>query len=427
MRANDVQDMIRGIKGVKDILPEETPRWRLIEEAARRWAARFGFREIRIPIFETTMLFARSIGATTDIVEKEMYTFPDRDGSSLTLRPEGTAGTVRAFIEHNRAAEPVPQKYFYLGPMFRHERPQAGRLRQFHQFGVESFGTPDPPADIEIISLLWRFLSELGLPGLTLELNSLGRAEDRARYVPNLVTFLKEHAAQLCGNCQRRIDTNPLRVLDCKVPECRVVTESAPHLMDYLSPDAREHFEQVLAGLQALAIPYTLNPRLVRGLDYYCLTAFELTCSHLGAQNAVGAGGRYDTLVETLGGPPTPAIGFAAGLERISLMLPEGSLPLPIPRIYVAAFGSRGSIEGLKLLDVLRQSGVPAETDFRSTTLKAHLRQADRLGCLYSILLGDDEVATGTVIVRNMTTKAQEPVSLKSVPTHLSERLHSSS
>jgi len=319
MRANDVQDMIRGIKGVKDILPEETPRWRLIEEAARRWAARFGFREIRIPIFETTMLFARSIGATTDIVEKEMYTFPDRDGSSLTLRPEGTAGTVRAFIEHNRAAEPVPQKYFYLGPMFRHERPQAGRLRQFHQFGVESFGTPDPSADIEVISLLWRFLSELGLPGLTLELNSLGRAEDRARYVPNLVTFLKEHAAQLCGNCQRRIDTNPLRVLDCKVPECRAVTESAPHLMDYLSPDAREHFEQVLAGLQALAIPYTLNPRLVRGLDYYCLTAFELTCSHLGAQNAVGAGGRYDTLVETLGGPPTPAIGFAAGLERICL------------------------------------------------------------------------------------------------------------
>jgi len=427
MRANDVQDMIRGIKGVKDILPEETPRWRLIEEAARRWAARFGFREIRIPIFETTMLFARSIGATTDIVEKEMYTFPDRDGSSLTLRPEGTAGTVRAFIEHNRAAEPVPQKYFYLGPMFRHERPQAGRLRQFHQFGVESFGTPDPSADIEVISLLWRFLSELGLPGLTLELNSLGRAEDRARYVPNLVTFLKEHAAQLCGNCQRRIDTNPLRVLDCKVPECRAVTESAPHLMDYLSPDAREHFEQVLAGLQALAIPYTLNPRLVRGLDYYCLTAFELTCSHLGAQNAVGAGGRYDTLVETLGGPPTPAIGFAAGLERICLMLPEGSLPPPIPRIYVAAFGSRGSIEGLKLLDVLRQSGVPAETDFRSTTLKSHLRQADRLGCLYSILLGDDEVATGTVIVRNMTTKAQEPVSLKSVPTHLSERLQSSS
>lgn len=418
---------IRGIKGVKDILPEETPRWRLIEEAARRWAARYGFREIRIPIFETTMLFARSIGATTDIVEKEMYTFPDRDGSSLTLRPEGTAGTVRAFIEHNRAADPVPQKYFYLGPMFRHERPQAGRLRQFHQFGVESFGTSDPPADIEVISLLWRFLSELGLPGLTLELNSLGRAGDRAEYIPKLVTFLKEHMAGLCGNCQRRIETNALRVLDCKVPECRTVTESAPRLMDFLSLDAREHFDRVLAGLQALAIPYTLNPRLVRGLDYYCLTAFELTCSYLGAQNAVGAGGRYDTLVETLGGPPTPAIGFAAGLERISLMLPDGALPPRVPGVYVAAFGAHGSVEGVKLLDVLRQAGVAAETDFRSTTLKAHLRQADRLSCLYTILLGDDEAATGTVTVRNMTTKAQEPVSLKSVVAHLSERLQSSS
>ncbi len=419
--------IIRGIKGVKDILPEETPRWRLIEEAARRWAARYGFREIRIPIFETTMLFARSIGATTDIVEKEMYTFPDRDGSSLTLRPEGTAGTVRAFIEHNRAADPVPQKYFYLGPMFRHERPQAGRLRQFHQFGVESFGTSDPPADIEVISLLWRFLSELGLPGLTLELNSLGRAGDRAEYIPKLMTFLKEHMAGLCDNCQRRIETNALRVLDCKVPECRTVTEAAPRLMDFLSPDAREHFDRVLAGLQALAIPYTLNPRLVRGLDYYCLTAFELTCSHLGAQNAVGAGGRYDTLVEMLGGPPTPAVGFAAGLERISLMLPDGALPPRVPGVYVAAFGAHGSIEGVKLLDVLRQAGIAAETDFRSTTLKAHLRQADRLGCLYTIFLGDDEAATGTVMVRNMTTKAQEPVSLKSVPAHLTERLQSSS
>ncbi len=419
--------MIKGIKGVKDILPEEIPRWRLIEEAARRWAARYGFREIRIPIFETTTLFARSIGATTDIVEKEMYTFPDRDGTSLTLRPEGTAGTVRAFIEHNRGADPVPQKYFYLGPMFRHERPQAGRLRQFHQFGVESFGTPDPPADIEVISLLWRFLSELGLPGLTLELNSLGRAEDRAGYIPKLVAFLKEHAAGLCDNCRRRIDTNPLRILDCKVPACRMVTQSAPRILDFLSRDAREHFDRVQAGVQALGIPYTVNPRLVRGLDYYGLTAFELTCSHLGAQNAVGAGGRYDTLVETLGGPPTPAVGFAAGLERISLLLPEGSLPPLIRRVYVAAFGERGTREGLKLLDVLRQSGIPGETDYRSTTLKSHLRQADRLGCLYSILLGDDEVATETVIVRNMTTKAQEPVPLSTVPAYLSERLGSGS
>src|SRR5262245_32446020 len=209
--------MIKGIKGVKDILPDETPRWRLIEETARQWAERYGFQEIRIPIFEVTALFARSIGATTDIVEKEMYTFPDRDGTSLTLRPEGTAGTVRAFIEHHGMAEPLPQKYFYIGPMFRHERPQAGRLRQFHQFGVEYFGTPDPSADIEVVSLLWRFLSDLNLPDLTLEMNSLGSAADRAAYLPLLVAFLTQRAARLCGNCQRRIESNPLRVLDCKV------------------------------------------------------------------------------------------------------------------------------------------------------------------------------------------------------------------
>ncbi|MBI4002427.1 MAG: histidine--tRNA ligase, partial [Nitrospira defluvii] len=260
--------MIKAIKGVKDLLPEETPRWRLIEETARRWALCYGFQEIRVPIFETTTLFARSIGATTDIVEKEMYTFADRDGTSLTLRPEGTAGTVRAFIEHNRGADPRTQKYCYLGPMFRHERPQAGRLRQFHQFGVESFGISDPRADVEVMSLLWRLLSDLTLPGLTLEINNLGYTEDRARYKPILVAFLKGMESRLCGNCQRRIETNPLRVLDCKVPECRQATDDAPRLTDSLSPAARDHFERVTAGLDAIGIPFHLNHRLVRGLDY---------------------------------------------------------------------------------------------------------------------------------------------------------------
>ena len=237
--------MIKGIKGVKDILPEDTPRWRLIEDTARRWATLYGFQEIRIPIFEVTTLFARSIGATTDIVEKEMYTFPDRDGTSLTLRPEGTAGTVRSFIEHNRAADPLPQKYFYLGPMFRHERPQAGRLRQFHQFGVEYFGTQDPRADVEVMALLWRVLSALSLPDLTFELNSLGSIDDRAAYLPILVSFLKERSARLCENCRRRMDTNPLRVLDCKVPDCQAATEDAPHLTAHLSVEAQKHFDQV--------------------------------------------------------------------------------------------------------------------------------------------------------------------------------------
>lgn len=415
--------MIKGIKGVKDILPEETPRWRVIEEAARGAALRYGFHEIRIPIFEVTTLFARSIGATTDIVEKEMYTFADRDGTSLTLRPEGTAGTVRAFIEHNRVADPLLQKYFYLGPMFRHERPQAGRLRQFHQFGVESFGTSDPRADVEVIALLWRFLSDLSLPDLTLEMNSLGSSADRAAYLPVLVSFLKEQESRLCANCRRRIETNPLRVLDCKVPGCLAATDKAPRLTDHLSLEARRHFDQVLEGLTAIGIPYRLNHRLVRGLDYYCLTAFEITSTHLGAQNAVGAGGRYDGLVESLGGPSVPAVGFAVGLERVSLMLCEDTTPSQGTSIYVAAFGVKGSRAGIILLEELRRIGLSAQTDYRATSLKAHLRQADRARCVFTILLGDDEVSRGSAILRNMQSKAQEELPLKDFPALLKSRI----
>ncbi len=419
---------IKGIKGVKDLLPEETPRWRLIEETARRWAGLYGYREIRVPIFEVTALFARSIGASTDIVEKEMYTFPDRDGTSLTLRPEGTAGTVRAYIEHNRAADPLPQKYFYTGPMFRHERPQAGRLRQFHQFGVESFGTADPKADVEVIALLWRFLSDLQLPALTLEVNNLGYTTDREAYRPTLVAYLADRTAALCGNCQRRIETNPLRVLDCKVPECRTATENAPALADSLSDKARAYFASVLQGLNAIGIPYRQNHRLVRGLDYYCLTTFEVTTTNLGAQNAVGAGGRYDGLVETLGGPPTPAVGFAVGLERIAMMLPEGASASSEKNrtIYVAGFGERGSAAGLAALEELRRAGVIAVSDFRAGTLKAHLRQADRLGCGFSLILGDDEAQKGSAVLRNMQTKAQIETLLSSLVSQVKNSLASS-
>ncbi|OYT20127.1 MAG: histidine--tRNA ligase [Nitrospira sp. UW-LDO-01] len=409
--------MIKGIKGVKDLLPEETPRWRFIEESARRWATRYGFHEIRIPIFEVTTLFARSIGASTDIVEKEMYTFQDRDGTSLTLRPEGTAGTVRAYVEHNRAAIPVPQKYFYTGPMFRHERPQAGRLRQFHQFGVESYGMADPRADVEVIALLWRILHDLGLPSLTLEINNLGQAADREAYRPILVEYLKEHNAGLCGNCKHRIMANPLRVLDCKVPECRSITEPAPRLSESLSETARSYFAQVLAGLDLIKIPYSLNHRLVRGLDYYNLTTFEVTATNLGAQNAVGAGGRYDGLVETLGGTSTPAVGFAVGLERIAMLLPDSQKSLsPHDKIiYVAGFGTQGSVAGVTALEELRLSGISAVSDFRSTTLKAHLRQADRLSCHFTLILGDDEVTKGVALLRNMESKSQYDVLLSSL------------
>ena len=420
--------MIKGIKGVKDLLPEETPRWRLIEETARRWAAGYGFQEIRIPIFEVTTLFARSIGASTDIVEKQMYTFQDRDGTSLTLRPEGTAGTVRAYIEHNRVADPLPQKYFYLGPMFRHERPQAGRLRQFHQFGAESFGTADPRADIEVIALLWRVLFDLALPGLTLEINNLGYTGDREAYRPQLVDYLRQHEGALCENCRRRIDTNPLRVLDCKVPDCRAATDAAPRLADSLSEMARTYFAGVLAGLERIGIPYHLNHRLVRGLDYYCLTTFEVTTGNLGAQNAVGAGGRYDGLVETLGGPPTPAVGFAVGLERMVSMLPDTAL-VKAPRsttVYVAAFGLAGSLTGFAALETLRLAEIQAVSDFRPATLKAHLRQADRLGCRFALIVGDDEVEKGVAILRNMETKVQFDVSVASLQADVAAILRNS-
>jgi histidyl-tRNA synthetase len=420
--------MIKGIKGVKDLLPEEAPRWRLIEETARRWAGRYGFHEIRIPIFEVTTLFARSIGASTDIVEKEMYTFPDRDGTSLTLRPEGTAGTVRAYIEHNRAAIPVPQKYFYFGPMFRHERPQAGRLRQFHQFGVESIGMADPRADVEAIALLWRILSDLNLPSLTLEINNLGYTADRDTYRPHLVSYLRQQESGLCANCRHRIDANPLRVLDCKVPECRAITETAPRLGDSLSEAARSYFAQVLTGLDTIKISYSLNHRLVRGLDYYNLTTFEVTATNLGAQNAVGAGGRYDGLVETLGGPSTPAVGFAIGLERMSMLLPEpatGGAQEDLA-IYVAGFGHHGTVAGLIALEELRLAGLRAVSDFRSTTLKAHLRQADRLASRFTLIIGDDEVVKGSAVLRDMETKVQHDVNLSTLIPQIQSLLPSS-
>jgi histidyl-tRNA synthetase len=418
--------VIHGIKGVKDILPDEVARWQLIDRAARRTAELYGYREIRVPIFELTELFARSIGATTDIVEKEMYTFVDRDGTSLTLRPEATAGVARAYIEHNLAAVAVAQKLYYVGPMFRHERPQAGRLRQFHQFGVESFGSPHPFTDVEVIGMLWRFLSGLDLPDLALEINSLGDLQDRTAYKGVLVEFLKRHEQKLCENCRRRMATNPLRVLDCKVEGCRSVTAGAPRLTDHLSSQAREHYDAVLAGLRAIAIPYTENPRLVRGLDYYTRTAFEVTSRHLGAQNAVGAGGRYDRLVETLGGPPTPAVGFAVGLERVSLMLPEQSLAKRLAPVYIAAFGSRGMEFGLELLERLRTAKIPAVTDYRASTLKAHLKQADRLGAVWVVILGDDEAAKQRILLRNMLTKVQEEHPLSDATAYVLSRLEKS-
>ena len=418
--------MIHSIKGVKDILPDEMVRWHHVEQLARHWAEVSGFSEIRVPIFEVTELFARSIGASTDIVEKEMYTFPDRDGKLLTLRPEATAGVVRAYIEHNLGAAGVPRKMYYLGPMFRHERPQAGRLRQFHQFGLESFGMASPLADVDVLAVLWRFLSGLALPGLTLEINSLGDLNDRATYKDILQTFLRPLEADLCENCRRRFTTNPLRVLDCKVPTCREVTTSAPPITDHLSSASRAHFDGVIEGLTALQIPFLLNPRLVRGLDYYTLTTFEVTCSHLGAQNAVGAGGRYDGLVSVLGGSPTPAVGFAVGLERIALMLPETTVPVEPPLVFVAGFGAQGQQQGFLILHALRAVGIRADTDYRANTLKNLMKQADRFRAKSVIILGDDEVLKNMAVVRDMETKAQIEIPLSSLVSHFQTSAFSS-
>jgi len=407
--------VLRSVKGLKDILPHQSSQWQHIETVARTLATQFGFSEIRIPIFEFTELYARSIGGTTDIVEKEMYTFPDRDGSSLTLRPEGTAGVVRAVLEHNLLDSPTSRKLFYFGPMFRHERPQAGRYRQFHQFGVEALGTDHPLIDVEVIALLWQFFSLLGLKDLTLHINSIGTLDDRGDYIQRLKKFLTPLLPDLCGNCQRRYSTNPLRILDCKVPICQETTKEAPVLIDDLSEDSRIHFTDVLDGLTALEIPYSINHRLVRGLDYYSRTTFEITSPHLGAQSTIGAGGRYDGLFQALQGPPTPAIGFAVGLERVILLLTEHHSINPVPLFFIAGFGAVGKSRAFKLLHELRQSGIRADTDHKANTLKALLRSADKLGAEYSIILGDDEANSETVLLRNMQTKVQEIVTLKEI------------
>ena len=407
--------MLRSIKGLKDILPQQTPQWRYMETIARTLASQSGFSEIRIPIFEFTELYARSIGRATDIVEKEMYTFPDRDGSSLTLRPEGTAGVVRAVLEHHLLESPSTRKLYYLGPMFRHERPQAGRYRQFHQFGVEAIGTEDPLMDVEVIALLWRFFCTLGLKELTLYINSIGNTQDREKYIQELKRFLSSKLENICGNCQRRYSTNPLRILDCKVPICQQATQEVPTLFDHLSLDSATHFQSVLDGLTSIGIPFTLNYRLVRGLDYYSRTTFEITSPHLGAQSTIGAGGRYDGLVELLQGPSTPAIGFAVGLERVALLLPEHvSRPLP-PLFFVAGFGNEAKPIAFKLLHELREAGIRAETDYKSTNLKSLLRSADKLGASYAIIIGDDEARSQTGIIRNMTTKTQESIKLDEI------------
>jgi histidyl-tRNA synthetase len=401
------------------------PLWHLLETTARRLLETSGYAEIKIPVFEPTELFTRSLGAATDIVEKEMYTFPDRDGKSLTLRPEGTASVIRAYIEHHLWSEAPLTKLYYLGPMFRHERPQAGRFRQFHQIGAEAIGSPSALLDAEFLIVLDRLFRALDIAPTTLLLNSLGCPLCRPRYREALTAFLADRLTGLCEACQRRYHTNPLRILDCKREECRAATQDAPAITRYLGPECQVHFDAVTAALNDVGLEYRLEPRLVRGLDYYTKTAFEFTAEGLGAQNTIAAGGRYDGLVEALGGPPTPAVGFALGIERVVALLHLGSELARPPRVFLAVLGEAAGRRLAGLLTALRDAGIRTETDYDRGSLKSQMRKADRLGARYTVILGDDELAKDAAVVRDMATKAQQDVPLEGLPRFLSERLAS--
>jgi len=401
---------IKAVRGVRDILPSETGRWQRVEAASRATFEAYGYREIRLPLFERTELFARGIGDETDIVTKEMYTFEDRGGDSLTLRPEATAGLVRAYIEHGFQVEPKPVRLYTVGPMFRYERPQAGRYRQFHQANVEALGEPSPAVDAEVICMLMDFFRALGLDDrLALHVNSIGDAGDRAAYVARLVGYLAPHAARLCGECQARLGRNPLRVLDCKVPDCQPVIEKAPSILESLSAEAARHFDSVRGYLDAMAQPYTVTPRLVRGLDYYVRTTFEVKTTELGAQDAVAGGGRYDGLIERLGGPADPGIGFAIGLERVVLLLGEAALG-PRPLVLLIPLGEAALQHLMPVARAARRGGVITELGYGARKLPRELERANKLGVAYAVIVGDNELGAGEAVLRDMKTGEQRRV-----------------
>ena len=407
---------LQAIKGMNDILPGQIGWWHHVESTARKILEDFGYREIRTPVLEKLDLFARSIGESTDIVEKEMYAFPDSKGDMLAMRPEATASIVRAFIEHNLNADPFARKLYAIGPMFRHERPQKGRYRQFHQIDAEVFGMDDPMLDAEIMTMLRLFLERLGLTGVVLHLNSLGCQECRRSYRETLRAFLDGQVEGLCPDCQRRRSTNPLRTFDCKVERCGSVLASAPLLLDSICPDCREHFDTVKGYLEALKTPFVVNPRMVRGLDYYMRTTFEIITDRLGAQNAVGGGGRYNGLVRDLGGPDIPGIGFAIGMERLILLLqqdqPERERPAPI---CIATLGGAARQRGFLLAQELRASGMEAELDYEGRSLKSQMRRADKLGARYVLILGEDELQRGEIQLKDMVEKTQRMVPLAGI------------
>ena len=397
---------IARIKGFADMFPPDSDQFTRIENTARGVFGRYGFVELRTPLLEFTELFCRSIGEETDVVQKEMYTFPDRKGRSLTLRPEATAGVMRAYIESGLTNREPVSRLFTTGPMFRYERPQKGRMRQFHQINCECLGSHSPMADAEMVSMLLRFLSDLGLTDLTLKINSLGCSECRPKFKAALLDYLKGvDRDALCPDCARRVETNPLRVLDCKQPGCRAITDNAPKLIDYNCPDCRAHFDTVLQLLDGQGLAYELDHRLVRGLDYYCRTTFEVVSGSIGAQAAVAGGGRYDGLVKSLGGPDVPGVGFACGMERLALMMGEGGGAAA--DFYLVAMDAQSRTQGWLLAQMLRTAGLSGEMNFSEGGFKSLMRQAGKSGARYCLIIGPDEAAQGAVVVKNLESGEQ--------------------
>ena len=408
--------LINGPRGTKDILPDTVAQWTHVEKVIRELCARYGYHEIRTPIFEHTELFLRGIGETTDVVEKEMYTFTDRGERSLTLRPENTASVVRSYLQNKLYAADALVKLFYIGSMFRYDRPQAGRYREFHQFGVEALGEASPAVDAEIIVLAVEFLRALGLQELKLHLNSVGCPQCRPVYRERLQEFFRPHLEELCTDCRSRFERNPLRLLDCKNEHCHALAEGAPRITDCLCDECRMHFAEVQSYLTAAGVPFELDANLVRGLDYYTKTAFEVKYTPLGAQSAVAGGGRYDGLVEEVGGPPTPGIGFAVGLERVLLALEkQGLLPenQEAVDVFVVALGEEARISAFKLLHELRAAKLSAAMDFAGRSMKAQMKQANKKNARFVAILGEDEVKEASALLKDMKTSEQKKLALK--------------
>lgn len=403
-------------KGTRDVLPGESYRWQALETLLRETVKKYGFREARTPVIEHTELFLRGVGDTTDIVQKEMYTFKDKGDRSITLKPEGTAGMVRLFVEHNLYNDPQPTKLFYLtNPVFRYEKPQAGRLREHHQFGVEVFGAAQPAQDAECIALVIEVLEKIGLSGLQVRLNSIGCPHCRPKYHAALKEYLASNHDKLCETCRSRFDTNPLRILDCKVPSCGEIVREAPHIMDFICEECSNHMNELLKRLDRVGIKYQIVPTLVRGLDYYTKTVFEVFSDKIGAQGAICGGGRYDGLVEQLGGPSVPGVGFGMGMERILNLMAESGVDFPVPSrvdVYIAPMGSTASVEAFALTQEIRKAGFKVETDTVGRSMKAQFKYADKIGAHYILTIGDNELEAGEAKLKDLTDGSERVVKL---------------